>query len=194
MRVCVVHGHHWVTGLPLEQGARCWRRCWRWRAAYGVQHSVIIALPLGHPRGNLRELNFLSGQLSSPRRPALGRPLGRAGEVESEESPTGRVPTRTPHTSRKGASPAARMATMGTGLAPSRYPSEPLAPLAPHQKRQTSCKAPLSAPPARCTLARAQPRGFNGGLIVLELAYRCHTATATRPDLTRRFSQMAQQP
>jgi hypothetical protein len=68
------------------------------------------------------------------------------------------------------------MGTMGTpGLAPSRSPSEPLAPLALHQKRQTSCKAPLRAP-ARCTLARAQPRSFNGGLIVLELAYRCHTS------------------
>ena len=36
MRVCVVHGHHWVTGLPLEQGVRCWRRCWRWRTAFNT--------------------------------------------------------------------------------------------------------------------------------------------------------------
>ena len=39
MRVCVVHGHHWVTGLPLEQGARCWRRLLA--MACGVRRSLL---------------------------------------------------------------------------------------------------------------------------------------------------------
>jgi hypothetical protein len=53
---------------------------------------------------------------------------------------------------------------MGTGLAPSRYPSEPLAPLAPHQKRQTSCKAPLSAPPLAAPLPERNPEVLTAAL------------------------------
>jgi hypothetical protein len=82
MRVCVVS---WAPlGLPSnkEHAARADG------AGDGVRRTAFttpsFALPLGHPRGNLRDLNFLSGQLPSPRRLALGLPLGKAGEVESE--------------------------------------------------------------------------------------------------------------
>jgi hypothetical protein len=152
-----------TTGLPLEQGARCWRRCWRWRAAYGVQHSVIIALPLGHPRGNLRELNFLSGQLSEPRRPALGLPLGRAGEVESEESPTGRVPTRTPHTSRKGASPAARMAPWALAWLPAVTPRSPSRPSRPTKNAKRAARR-HSVPPLAAPLPERNPEVLTAAL------------------------------
>jgi hypothetical protein len=85
------------------------------------------------------------------------------------------------------------MTPLALAWLPAGYPSEPLAPLAPHRKRQTSCKAPLSAP-ARCTLARPQPRSFNGGLIASGIGLSLPHLDRTRPDLTRRFSQRAQQP
>jgi hypothetical protein len=94
-------------------------------------------------------------------------------EADVEGLPTGRVPTRAPHTSRKGASPAARygtIGTMGTGVAPCRLPLGTLAPLEPHRKRQSSCKAPLSAPGLPCMTVISK-------LSRLELAYRSHTST-----------------
>jgi hypothetical protein len=135
-------GHHWacprtrstlLAQMALGAGAGAVR-------AYGVRRSLLrhlFALPLGHPRGNLRDLNFLpigatSLTSTSCLGPAIGQGGGERGGVESEGSPTSRVPTRAPHTSRKGASPAARDGTIGTGLAPCRLPlGAPRAPRAP---------------------------------------------------------------
>ncbi|KAH8791136.1 hypothetical protein BGZ57DRAFT_849865 [Hyaloscypha finlandica] len=190
-----------TTGLALEQGARCSRR-WRWccagaGAGDGVRRTAFttpsFALPSGHPRGNSRDLNFLSGQLPSPRRSALGLPLDKAGEVESEGCPPAGFPRGLPTLHVKARLQRPGMAPLALAWLPAGYPSEPLAPLAPHPQRQTSCKAPLSAP-ARCTLARPQPRSFNGGLIVAGIGLSLPHLDSPRPDLTRRFSQRAQQP
>jgi len=202
MRVCVVHGHHWAcprtrsTLLAQMALVLCWCSAGA-GAGDGVRRTAFttpsFALPSGHPRGNSRDLNFLSGQLPSPRRSALGLPLDKAGEVESEGCPPAGFPRGLPTLHVKARLQRPGMAPLALAWLPAGYPSEPLAPLAPHPQRQTSCKAPLSAP-ARCTLARPQPRSFNGGLIGAGIGLSLPHLDSPRPDLTRRFSQRAQQP
>jgi hypothetical protein len=128
--------------------------------------------------------------------PAIGQGGGGEGGSSQRGCPPAGFPRGLPtlHVKARLQRPGmAPFAAWALALLPAGYPSEPLAPLAPHRKRQTSCKAPLSAP-ARCTLARPQPRSFNGGLIASGIGLSLPHLDSPRPDLTRRFSQRAQQP
>jgi hypothetical protein len=158
-------GHHWACprtrSTLLAQMALV--------MAYGVRRSLLRHLPCllatreatcaisTSYRGNFPHLNVLPWACHWARR----------GRSSQRGCPPAGFPRGLPTLHVKARLQRPGMAPLALAWLPAGYPSEPLAPLAPRPKRQTSCKAPLSAP-ARCTLARPQPcpRSFNGGLIV----------------------------
>jgi hypothetical protein len=85
------------------------------------------------------------------------------GEVESEESPTGRVPTRTPHTSRKGASPAARMAPWALAWLPAVTPRSPSRPSRPTKNAKRAARR-HSVPPLAAPLPERNPEVLTAAL------------------------------
>jgi hypothetical protein len=85
------------------------------------------------------------------------------GEVESEESPTGRVPTRTPHTSRTGASPAARMAPWALAWLPAVTPRSPSRPSRPTKNAKRAARR-HSVPPLAAPLPERNPEVLTAAL------------------------------